>query len=175
MTSLLSPAEIESLSRLPLTYACVGGTATGQMDEGYAAFTRTVDVSRLSFDQAAERLMTWQVQERAGLRVAASESRVVEGEVVLMKLGVRAAALRIPCRVVHVIDEPERVGFAYGTLQGHPESGEEQFLLERRGEEIRFTVHGFSRPSSTLVKLLGPAGRRFQSIMTTRYLRTMSV
>lgn len=30
------------------------------------------------------------------------------------------------------IDEPDRQGFAYGTLPGHPESGIEQFTLTRR-------------------------------------------
>ena len=37
---------------------------------------------------------------------------------------------RIPARVVYVVDEPARRGFAYGTLHGHPESGEEAFLVE---------------------------------------------
>lgn len=174
VTSRLSSAEIERLRSLPLTYTCVGGTVTGQADEGYEVFTRTAVVPELSFEQAAEILMTWQVQERAGLRVAASAAQAAEGEVVLMKLGLGAAALRIPCRVVHVIDEPDRVGFAYGTLPGHPESGEELFLLERRGDEIEFRVHAFSRPSTALAKLSGPIGRRFQGIMTRRYLRTMS-
>ena len=36
---------------------------------------------------------------------------------------------RRPCRVVYVVDEPDRRGFAYGTLPGHPESGEELFLV----------------------------------------------
>ena len=34
-------------------------------------------------------------------------------------------------RVVFVIDEPGRFGFAYGTLPRHVESGEERFLVER--------------------------------------------
>jgi uncharacterized protein (UPF0548 family) len=31
---------------------------------------------------------------------------------------------KAPVRVVYVVDEPTRRGFAYGTLPGHPESGE---------------------------------------------------
>jgi uncharacterized protein (UPF0548 family) len=45
----------------------------------------------------------------------------VPGTDVLAHLG----PIRVPCRVVYVLDEPERRGFAYGTLPGHPESGEE--------------------------------------------------
>jgi uncharacterized protein (UPF0548 family) len=32
----------------------------------------------------------------------------------------------VPCRVVYVVDEPRRAGFAYGTLPGHPEIGGER-------------------------------------------------
>lgn len=174
MTSPLRPAEIERLRGAPLTYTCVGGTATGQIDDGYRSFTRSAPVSGFSFDQAVERLMAWQIHERAGLRVFSSSPQVASGEVVLMQLGLGVAALRIPCRVVHVIHDPGRVGFAYGTLPGHPESGEEQFLMEHVGDQVQFTVSAFSRAASPLAKLSGPIGRRIQSIMTTRYLRAAS-
>ncbi|HEV8560641.1 MAG TPA: DUF1990 family protein [Actinophytocola sp.] len=39
-----------------------------------------------------------------------------------------------PGRVVHVVEEEHRRGFAYGTLPGHPECGEEAFLLERHAD-----------------------------------------
>ena len=115
---------MERLRRAPLTYDCVGGTLTGQIDDGYQSFTRLCHLPHASFTEAAERLMTWQVHERAGLRVAASAARAAKDEVVLMRLGIGRASLHIPCRVVYVIDEPERAGFAYGTLPGHPETGE---------------------------------------------------
>ena len=39
------------------------------------------------------------------------------GSEVIVHLG----PVRAPCRVVYVVDEPDRRGFAYGTLPGHPE------------------------------------------------------
>ena len=36
-----------------------------------------------------------------------------------------------PCRIVYLVDEPDRRGFAYGTLPGHVERGEELFAVER--------------------------------------------
>ena len=33
--------------------------------------------------------------------------------------------------VVYIIHEPDRQGFAYGTLPGHPESGDEALMSER--------------------------------------------
>eukprot|EP00913_Durusdinium_trenchii_P005672 g5290.t1 len=35
------------------------------------------------------------------------------------------------CRIVEVVDEADRRGFAYGTLPAHGETGEECFLVER--------------------------------------------
>ena len=52
--------------------------------------------------------------------------------VAVLRLGLGPLALSAPVRVVYVIDGPDRRGFAYGTLPGHPESGEEAFLVERR-------------------------------------------
>jgi uncharacterized protein (UPF0548 family) len=52
--------------------------------------------------------------------------------VLILSLGVAAIRLRAPCRIVYVIDEPDRRGFAYGTLPGHPERGEEAFIISRR-------------------------------------------
>jgi uncharacterized protein (UPF0548 family) len=91
-----------------------------------------------------------------------------------MRLGVGPLALRIPCRVVYVIDEPDRQGFAYGTLPGHPESGEEAFVLHREaGNRVRFVITAFSRPATRLAKLGAPVSRQLQHFMTSRYLQTL--
>lgn len=91
-----------------------------------------------------------------------------------MGLGVGPISLRIPCRVVYVVDDPDRRGFAYGTLPGHPESGEESFVLRRlESGSLEPTVSAFSRPASKLVKLGGPLARRTQDIITRRYLRAL--
>jgi uncharacterized protein (UPF0548 family) len=37
--------------------------------------------------------------------------------------------------VVWTVDEPNRIGFGYGTLQGHPESGEESFVVSREDDD----------------------------------------
>ena len=58
---------------------------------------------------------------------------------------------KVPARVVYVVDEPLRKGFAYGTLPGHPESGEEAFIVEYRDDDsVWLTIRAFSRPSSWL-------------------------
>lgn len=93
---------------------------------------------------------------------------------VLMRLGVGPIALRIPCRVVYVINDADVRGFAYGTLPGHPEAGEERFMLQRHEDgSIELTISAFSRPASRLAKLSGPMSRKVQDAMTERYLRAL--
>jgi len=55
-----------------------------------------------------------------------------------------------PARIVYTIDEigdPQRFGFAYGTLTGHAEIGEERFTVEfRRDQTVWYEIYAFSRP-----------------------------
>ena len=125
-----------------------------------------------AFDEAAGRLMTWRIHEAAGLRVFASSVPVEPDAVVEMFLGPRWMGIRAVCRVVYVINEPDRVGFGYGTLPGHAESGEESFVIERRGDAVRFVVRAFSNPATRLARLGGPATSAVQRFMTGRYLRS---
>lgn len=90
-----------------------------------------------------------------------------------MRFGVGPVSLRIPCRVAYVVEEPDRVGFAYGTLPGHPECGEEFFAVERRGGGATMVVRAFSKPATLLARVGGPVTRRVQSVMTDRYLRAL--
>ena len=79
-----------------------------------------------------------------------------------------------PIRVVYVLDEPMRRGFAYGTLQGHPQSGEEAFLVELRDDgTVWFVLRAFSQPSSGFWRLASPMLRLAQSRITARYLRSL--
>ena len=68
------------------------------------------------------------------------------------------------------MDEPDRYGFAYGTLPGHPERGEEAFVVERDKTGAVFKIIVFSRPAELLARLGGPVTRRIQRTATKRYL-----
>jgi uncharacterized protein (UPF0548 family) len=169
----LPPRVAAALRRAPFTYPEVGATAGGS-PAGYHHFTRTRILAGAEFAHAGARLMAWRAHECAGLRVAAS-SRAEPEAVVLMRLGVGRATLRIPCRVVYVIDEPNRTGFAYGTLPGHPVAGEELFLVQRLHDgRVIFTVKAFSKPATTLARVAGPLTRWGQARMMDRYPRGLN-
>ena len=77
--------------------------------------------------------------------------------------------------MVYVVDEPDRAGFAYGTLPGHPESGEELFAVELRTDgSVVATIYAFSRPARWYTRLGGPVARLAQRLMTRRYLAAMA-
>jgi uncharacterized protein (UPF0548 family) len=169
---LLSRRRLEELRAAPLTYAAAGATASSATTSpaGYSTMHVVKALRRHDFDAAVEDLLTWRVHRRAGLRVAAS-GPARPGAVVDMRLGIGALALRIPCRVIYVVDEPDRRGFAYGTLPGHPESGEERFLLQRLPEgRLEFAIRAFSQPATVLARAGGPVARGVQVAMTKRYL-----
>lgn len=92
-------------------------------------------------------------------------------------LGIRVwpFRFRFPARVVYVVDEPNRRGFAYGTLPGHAECGEEAFLAERGDDgSVSVVIRAFSRPANLGWWLLGPALRIAQAVFTARYLRALA-
>ena len=83
--------------------------------------------------------------------------------------------LKVPVRVVYVVDEPLRKGFAYGTLPGHPETGEEAFIVEYRDDDsVWLIIKAFSRPSSWIFWVGYPLVRLMQEIYTARYERALS-
>jgi uncharacterized protein (UPF0548 family) len=170
---LPAPA-VAKLQHAPFTYEPVGCTA-GAPPPGFAELRRTHTLTTgADFAKAAHALLAWQVHLRAGLRVEASSSTVERDAVVVLRACVGPLSLNVPCRVVYVVDESDRQGFAYGTLPGHPESGEEAFVIERSPDgRIDFTITAFSRPATTLARLGGPVTGWVQRVLTTRYLRSL--
>lgn len=154
-----------------LTYSEVGATA-GELPPGYhhVRMQRVIGRGRDVFERAADDLLAGEVQRRAGARVTLSEAPLREGTRVDMRLLV----FRIPCLVVWAERTADRCGFAYGTLPGHPERGEERFELELLPSgEVVFRIVAFSLPGRWFTRLGGPVGRWVQRRMTARYLRTL--
>ena len=66
-------------------------------------------------------------------------------------------------RIVYVIDEPRRFGFAYGTLPGHAEQGEERFSVEHAADDsVWYDLKAFSRPRYWGARLAYPVTRMLQ-------------
>jgi uncharacterized protein (UPF0548 family) len=118
-----------------------------------------------AFRAAAEALATFRMHRRLPVGITASAPRAEVGADVRVTL---AGVVHAPCRIVRVIDEPDRYGWAYGTLAGHPECGEEAFLLTQAVDGVVwFDVIAFSRPAGRATRALG----RLIPVMQRLYAR----
>ncbi|MDI6102465.1 DUF1990 domain-containing protein [Actinoplanes sp. NEAU-A12] len=163
------------LLNTPFTYAEVGATRAAPLPSGYRHVLRDVEIGagRETFDRAAAALMSWRMHRGAGLSVDAP-APAAPGVPAVIRIGAGPFRLSAPCRVVYRIDQPDRQGFAYGTLRGHPESGEEAFVLHLTGAgRVRFRITAFSRPATALARIGGPLTVLGQEIATQLYLRSM--
>ncbi|MEO8328867.1 MAG: DUF1990 domain-containing protein [Candidatus Nanopelagicales bacterium] len=131
-----------------------------------------------TFARVSDAILNFSMHRGAGVRVLPNDARAVVGLDVTLRLGVGLLSISAPCRVVSVVDEADRRGFAYGTLAGHPESGEEAFVVERVRElgaptVIRLRIVAFSRPDAWWARLGSPVSHRVQAAVTRRYLRSL--
>ena len=77
-----------------------------------------------------------------------------------LPLGLRAV---FGARVSRVIDEEQRAGFTYRTVDGHPFAGEEDFVVEGRSDgTVVVALRAWSRPATIVMRVLRPIVRRMQ-------------
>ena len=164
--------KLSELAALALTYTEVGATA-GPLPPGYHHVEKSAVIGRgrRRFEGAADAGMRWGLLRGAGLRVEATSEVAAVGAEVIVHLG----PVRAPCRVVYVVDEPDRRGFAYGTLPGHAESGEERFMVryDPATDEVHAEVVAFSRHGTWWSRLGAPVTSVIQRVVTDRYLRAL--
>jgi uncharacterized protein (UPF0548 family) len=159
---------IAKQAKLDFSYSAVGATAATPP----AGFV--VDRTRIKlgegeavYESASAALRRWDHFKLGWVDVWSPETPVEAGEVV----AVMGRALGLwwlnCCRIVYVVNETgpiRKFGFAYGTLPGHVESGEERFVIEwNQGDNsVWYDILAFSRPSQVLIRLGSPIVRRMQ-------------
>lgn len=142
-------------------------------DEAEAfTWSAIVGTSRDDFARARSRLMNWSMHRDAGVDVLDAPERVVLGARARLRiLVIGVVPIHAPVHVVEIVDESARAGFTYRALPGHPERGEEEFLLELLDDDrVRFTVRGRSAPALWWSRLGAPVTRRVQRRVIDRYL-----
>lgn len=72
------------------------------------------------------------------------------------------------------LDEANARGFAYGSLLGHPERGEESFTVTLADDgAVRLTVVAFSTPARWFSRLGAPVTRVVQARIIDKYLTAL--
>jgi uncharacterized protein (UPF0548 family) len=142
---------------MTFTYPEVGATQGGTLPSGYNHLCVRVRLRTRDLRAAADAVCTFAVHRGSGARVTADAETAAPGVSVRIGLGLGPFRIEAPCRVIWVADEPDRAGFGYGTLAGHPECGEESFMVERAADgSLEFVVTAFSRPAAWYTRVAGP-------------------
>ncbi|HRI03775.1 MAG TPA: DUF1990 domain-containing protein [Pyrinomonadaceae bacterium] len=114
-----------------------------------------------TWERAQQAIRNWKMFEVDGIELCFPDAPIEEGRNVAPLAKHLGFYSLNACRIVYVIDEADRFGFAYGTLSQHAEKGEERFTVEfcQESREVWYEVVAFSRPASLLVKLGYPYSR----------------
>ena len=174
-----NPSEIASLlalaKSLPHNYAPPLYTQFGskqlQVPRGYVVDRHRTQIGQgtAAFEAAKAAMQQWRHFDLGWVRVANPDARVDPDQLVAVeahtpgfsRLGLWSVNIS---RILYVIDEPTRFGFAYGTTPLHVESGEERFLVELYpvSSAVFYDVLAISRPAHWLARLAYPFTRSQQ-------------
>jgi uncharacterized protein (UPF0548 family) len=170
-------AELERLAvglrDRPLTYPEVGATRNRELPPGYHHDRAAVALGSGSevWAKLQDALRSWQGHRHAGASISPPNAAIEAGTLVVVTIRFGPMHMTAPCRIVYTTPETDSFGFGYGTLPGHPESGEEAFHVVRSASDaIRFEITAFSRPATSLSRIGTPIGRAIQLKTTRNYL-----
>jgi uncharacterized protein (UPF0548 family) len=140
---------IQSQQGLAHSYAEVGHTRDGRAVPGY---DNDLNIEVLGHGEAAWQaakmaIRQWQMFPNEWTFIAPAGAPIAPSQVVAMSARVLGFWWLNACRIVYVIDNEQQFGFAYGTLPGHVERGEELFLVEKSADgTVRYVIRAFSQP-----------------------------
>ncbi|MCC7504008.1 MAG: YndJ family transporter [Saprospiraceae bacterium] len=150
----------------PFTYTAVGHTRDAAIRvPGFDHDAQRVAVGRgdADFERAKLALRSWVHFPASWTRILPAAAPIGEGDTIAMLFRMFGLWWHNSCRIVYVIDEPDRFGFAYGTLPAHIERGEEIFLVTQSPDgTVWYELRAFSRPRALLARLGYPVVRLLQ-------------
>lgn len=155
-----------------------GEEAWSERPKGYRPYAATtvVGYGQQCWDEAASAVLDWRIKTRSGFAVESLTNGIRARENADYRLTARFGPYIVhePVRVVAVVDQPMRCGFAYGTLDGHPVSGEEAFVVHRDSNgEVRLTLRSLTRASRGCWRWAFPALLVLQKHYRYRYQRAL--
>jgi uncharacterized protein (UPF0548 family) len=172
-------AELDALlddeSEQELTYRDTGARF-GKFPPGFRhdRWTEHLGAGPEVLARACDGLRRWEAHRAAGVLLTPATPELRAGTTLLVQTRVGPVHVVGGCRILHVVDEPGRFGFVYGTLPSHPEVGEEAFTVVDGDDGVRFEVMAVSRWREPLVRMAAPLARAVQVRTTRRYLRGLA-
>lgn len=181
-------AMLAAAERVGFTYDHLGSSITdGSESELSRARVDAVNAGRVfrqvevllgsdaeSFDSARTSLRHWACHRGINAAIYPELAPINEGQTVLVCLPAGPGMIVVPNRIVTVVDEANRFGFAYGTLEGHQERGEESFIVEQQSDgSVLGRIAVDSCPGSLITRAAGPAAVLLQRVAIRRYLGSL--
>ena len=164
-----------------LSYRYNGATQIEVVPGGYVGDHNQIQLGTgpEDWEKAKQAIRKWKMFEMPWVEICWPETPIQIGSTVAILVSHFGFYSLNAARIVYVIDEPFRFGFAYGTLADHGESGEERFMatMDRETSEVWYDLYAFSRPNHILSKLGYPLTRilqkRFAADSKAAMLRAM--
>ena len=130
-TDAVIEAFLQAQARLDFTYTDIGATGATPPANYVVDHTQIyLGTGDEVFRRAKVGLEGWKQFDLGWLKAFPANTPIRSGQDVAVVAHTFGLWSLNAARIVYVVDEPRRFGFAYGTLPGHVESGEERFLLE---------------------------------------------
>ena len=187
MFSLATPApatvhaRLKVQAQLPYSYAAVGATATTPPTDYLVDHNRVhLGYGATTFAQGCAAIRSWTMFDLGWIDLLWPDTPITAGTTVGVLAHLPGLQILNACRIVYVVDETKpdvsRFGFAYGTLPGHVERGEERFSIEwHHGDDsVWYDILAFSQPNHPLVRLGYPVTRYYQKRFARASLRRMA-
>ncbi|MFN8052830.1 MAG: DUF1990 domain-containing protein [Acidimicrobiales bacterium] len=155
------------------TYDHYGSTLDPAAWPGRVQHHRSVELGHgdAVFVAACDSLRAWACHRGIRARVFPDGAPLAVGTDVLVMLPVGPFSITVPNRIVAVVDEPGRFGFAYGTLPGHQERGEEAFVVDvDAAGTVTATIRVDAVTATFAAGAIAPVVRRVQHVALERYL-----
>jgi uncharacterized protein (UPF0548 family) len=160
---------IDFSQKAPFNYAEVG-RSLGRTPAGYAANHGRVRLGcgEAVFNRAVEALWRWKMFDLGWVSLCWPDAEIEVGRTVAVLARHFGFWSLHPARIVFLVDDDgaraRRKGFAYGTLKGHGERGEETFVIEwlHADDSVWYDLRSFSRPGQALTTLGYPIARMLQ-------------
>jgi uncharacterized protein (UPF0548 family) len=169
-----------------LSYSEVGASG-GTVPAGYNVDRNRIELGsgERVWQRAVAAVRAWRMFSIPWLRLYWPDTPIQVGAVVALSVRHFGFFSLNACRIIYVVDEDgaptntpvSRLGFAYGTLAEHAESGEERFIVEwdRASDKVSYDILAFSRPRDKLAKLAYPLSRLLQKQFADRSKMAMSM
>ncbi len=156
---------LNKVRQLPITYWERGATAWERMPQEFTHDEQRLKIGSGDADWRAAKkaIRNWKMFPNDWISLSDTPPLEV-GNQVLVTARLLGLYWSSPARIIYKINEQNRFGFAYGTLPGHLEQGEELFLVEQDEQgDVYYTLRVMSRPMWWVAKLFKGYARAQQA------------